>query len=62
MGIRSGWVSEGARGGGWDMGLSDGEGGKGITFEMQIKKLSNKKKEACKGWQQWVITDLWLST
>jgi hypothetical protein len=28
----------------WDRGFSDGESGKWIIFEMQIKKISNKKE------------------
>jgi hypothetical protein len=35
-----------------EMGFSEGKLGKRITFEMQIKKISNKKKEKIvfKGW------------
>jgi hypothetical protein len=29
----------------WYRGLSEGKPGKGITFEMYIKKISNKKKK-----------------
>jgi hypothetical protein len=36
------WVGWGAGGG--DRGFSEGKLGKGITFEMQIKKTSNFKK------------------
>jgi hypothetical protein len=32
----------GAGGGGKDRGFSEGKLGKGISFEMQIKKISNK--------------------
>jgi hypothetical protein len=28
---------------GWDKGFLEGKPGKGITFEMQIKNISNKK-------------------
>ena len=43
---RSGWVSE-QREGGWDrvfffFFFLEGKWGKGIKFEMQIKKISNK--------------------
>jgi hypothetical protein len=31
--------------GGWDRGFLEGKPGKGITFEMQIKKISKKKKK-----------------
>ena len=37
------WVGWGAGGGG-DRGFSEGKLGKGITFEMKIKKISNKKQ------------------
>jgi hypothetical protein len=40
----SGWVW-GAEGGGMDRGVLEGKLGKGITFEMQIKKISNKKEK-----------------
>jgi hypothetical protein len=43
-GSRSGWVGE-QEGGGEDRGFSEGKLGKGITFEMYIKKVSNFKKE-----------------
>jgi hypothetical protein len=39
----SGWVGEQGKGG-WDRGFSEGKLGKGIIFEMQIKKISKKKK------------------
>jgi hypothetical protein len=40
-GSRSGWVGEqGKRG--EDRGFSEGKLGKGITFEMKLKKISNK--------------------
>jgi hypothetical protein len=42
---RSGWVGEQGEGRG-DKGFSKGKPGKGITFEMQIKKISNKKRKA----------------
>jgi hypothetical protein len=45
---RSGWVGEHphrVRGEGkWDREFPEGRPGKGITFEMQIKKISNKRK------------------
>jgi hypothetical protein len=41
-GRRSGWVGEQGEGRG-DRGFLEGEIGKGITFEMEIKKISNKK-------------------
>jgi hypothetical protein len=37
-------VGWGAGGGAGDRGFSEGKLGKAITFEMQIKKISNKKK------------------
>jgi hypothetical protein len=40
-GSRSGWVGEQGEGRG-DRGFSEGKPGKRITFEMQIKKISNK--------------------
>ena len=40
-GSGSGWVGEQGEWGG-DKGFSDGKPGKGTTFEMQIKKISNK--------------------
>jgi hypothetical protein len=41
-GSRCGWVGEqGERGG--DRGVLEEKPGKGVTFEMQIKKISNKK-------------------
>jgi hypothetical protein len=40
-GSGNGWVGE--RGRGEDRGFLEGKLGKGITFEMQIKKISNKK-------------------
>jgi hypothetical protein len=42
QGSRSGWVGEQGVGGG-DRGFSWGKPGKGIPFEMQIKKISYKK-------------------
>jgi hypothetical protein len=39
------WVGEHphrSRGGGWESGFLEGKPGKGITFEMQMKKISNK--------------------
>jgi hypothetical protein len=33
-----------AGGGGWDGGFVEEKLGKGITFEMQINKISNKKR------------------
>jgi hypothetical protein len=39
QGSRCGWVVEEG-----DIGFSTGKPGKGITFEMQIKKISNKSK------------------
>jgi hypothetical protein len=41
-GSRSGWVGEQGEGRG-ERGFSERKPGKGITFEMQIKKISNKK-------------------
>jgi hypothetical protein len=41
---RSWWVDEQKEGEG-DRAFSEGKLGKGITFEMQIKKISNKKKD-----------------
>jgi hypothetical protein len=38
-----GLVSRGMEG--WDRGFSEGKSGKGIAFEMQIKKISNKKRK-----------------
>jgi hypothetical protein len=43
QGIRSGSVGEQAEGG-WDSGFKGVKRGKGITFEMQINKISNKEK------------------
>jgi hypothetical protein len=43
-GSRSGWVGEQKERGG-NRGFSEGKPGKGITFEMQIKKISNKKEK-----------------
>ena len=43
-GSRSGWVGEQGEGE-EDRGFSERKPGKGITFEMQIKRISNKKKE-----------------
>jgi hypothetical protein len=40
QGSRSGWVGEQGEGG-WDRGFSEGKPGKGITFEMYIKKYLN---------------------
>jgi hypothetical protein len=37
------WVGE-LEEGGEDMGFSEGKLGKGITFEMKIKKISNKNQ------------------
>ena len=37
----NGWVS-GQGEGGWDNGFLEGKLEKGITFEMQVKKISNK--------------------
>jgi hypothetical protein len=37
------WVGWGAGGGREDRGFWEGKLGKGITSEMQIKKISNKK-------------------
>jgi hypothetical protein len=42
QGSRSGWVGEQEEEG-WDKRSSEGKPGKGITFEMLIKKISNKK-------------------
>jgi hypothetical protein len=42
--------------GGWDRGFSKGKPGKGITFEMQIKKISNKNLK--KGIS--LVPGLWL--
>jgi hypothetical protein len=42
-GNRSGCVGEQGEGGGGRR-FSEGKLGKGITFEMKIKKISNKKK------------------
>jgi hypothetical protein len=39
-GSRSGWVGEQGEQG-WNRGFLEGKLGKGITFEMQIKKISN---------------------
>jgi hypothetical protein len=41
-GSRSGWVGEWEWGRGCDRGFSEGKRGKGITFEMSIKKLIKK--------------------
>ena len=41
---RSGWVGEQGEKG-WDREFSEGKSGKGITFEMQIKKISNKQTQ-----------------
>jgi hypothetical protein len=41
-GSRSGWVAEQGEGGSV-RGFLERKVGKGITFEMQIKKISNKK-------------------
>jgi hypothetical protein len=43
LGSGSGWVGE-RRGRGEDRRFSEGKQGKGITFEMHIKKISNNKK------------------
>jgi hypothetical protein len=45
QGSGSGWVGEQGDGG-WDRGVSEGKPGKGITFEMKIKKISNFLKNA----------------
>jgi hypothetical protein len=45
QGRRSRWVGEQGEGR-WDRGFSEGKPGKEITFEVQIKKISNEK---CKG-------------
>jgi hypothetical protein len=45
------WVGWGAGGGGEDRGFSEGKLGKGITFEMQIKKISNKNEQYKKNLQ-----------
>jgi hypothetical protein len=42
QGSGSGWVSKQWEGR-WDREFSEGKPGKGITFEMQINKISNKK-------------------
>jgi hypothetical protein len=42
LGSGSGWVGEQGEGG--MIGFSEGKQEKGITFEMQIKKISNKNK------------------
>ena len=44
QGSRSGWVGEQGEGG-EDRGFSEGKLGKGMTFEMLIKKIFNLKKE-----------------
>jgi hypothetical protein len=41
LGIRSGWIGEQEEGR-EDRGFLEGKLGKGITFEMYIKKISNK--------------------
>jgi hypothetical protein len=42
------WVGWGAEGRGGDRGFLEGKLGKGITFEMQIKKMSNKNnRKSC---------------
>ena len=46
-GSGSGWVGEQGEGG-EDREFSKGKLGKGITFEMQIKKISNKKESFIK--------------
>jgi hypothetical protein len=43
-GSRSGWVGEQGQGG-RDRKFSEGKPGKGITFEIQIKKIPNFKKD-----------------
>jgi hypothetical protein len=43
-GSRSGWVGEQGEGGG-HRGFSERKLGKGVAFEMYMKKLSNKKIE-----------------
>ena len=40
----SGWVGEQGKGK-WDRGFSEGKPGKGVTFEMYIKKISIKKRK-----------------
>jgi hypothetical protein len=42
-GIVSGWVGEQGKGGG-DRGFSERKLGKGITFEMKMKKISKEKR------------------
>jgi hypothetical protein len=42
QGIRGRWVGE-LEEGVWDRGFLEEKSGKGITFEMQIKKIYNKK-------------------
>ena len=46
------WAEEG----GWDKEFSEGKPGKGIKFEMQIKKISNKKRKCKKKKPQKIIT------
>jgi hypothetical protein len=43
-GSRSGWVGKHGEGRG-GRGFSEGKQGKQITFEISIKKISNKKEE-----------------
>jgi hypothetical protein len=42
QGSRSGWIGDQGEGR-WDRGFSEEKPGKGISFEMLIKKISNKK-------------------
>ena len=42
-GNRSGWIGEQGKGGG-DRGFSERKLGKGITFEMKMKKISKEKR------------------
>jgi hypothetical protein len=44
QGSGSGWISERGRGEGWAREFLEGKPGKGITFEMYIKKIFNKKE------------------
>jgi hypothetical protein len=43
QGSGRGWVGKQGEGG-WDRGFSEGKPGKGITFEMQVNKISNENK------------------
>jgi hypothetical protein len=54
-GRRSGWVGKQGEGAG-NRAFSEGKPGKGLTFEMEIKKITNKKRKLLARW--WWCTPL----